>query len=107
MSSTYMTTVAGGMNQQHAMPGGNLLAYSAIPGSFGEPTMMGGRRRRRRSSRKTHKAANKRNKYSGTRRRRRYKGGDCPCTKVGGNSKTMSGKIGGNGVNFQGQIDYT
>ena len=69
-----MTSVAGGLNQQHAVPGGgNLMNYTPIPGTF---PFSGGYRKSKRKGRKIRR----------TRRRKlRRGGGDCGCTnKFGG-----------------------
>ena len=88
MSSTYMTSVAGGLNQQHAVPGGgNLMNYTPIPGTF---PFSGGYRKSKRKGRKIRR----------TRRRKLRRGGDCGCTnKFGGGSR--GGSRGSRGGGFK------
>ena len=80
MSSTYMTSVAGGLNQQHAVPnGGNLMNYTPISGTF--PFSGGYMKRARKSMRKGRKMRKTR------RRKLRGGGGDCGCKMSGGGFK--------------------
>lgn len=88
MSSTYMTSVAGGLNQQHAVPGGgNLMNYTPIPGTF--PFSGGYMKRTRKSKRKGRKMRRTR------RRKLRRGGGDCGCTDKFGGGGSKGGSKGG------------
>lgn len=102
MSSAYMTTVAGDLNQQHATTGGNFLQYTPIQGTFGgadisqsSSQITGGRRRGRKTKRRNKKRLGRRT------RRRRLTGGACACNQMGGGRKR-----GGSEVNFNGTMKY-
>ena len=95
-----MTAVAGGPGAQQPLPGGgggNILSYTALPGSFGG----GARSLRRRTKSKGRKGKKGRKGPKGgvrsTKKKRKVKGGSCPCNSLKG----------GAGIDFKGALNYT